>query len=127
MQDATRKTILMLCIVSTVFLSGCTNWQKKYEALNVEYQNTLGLLERERAEKGQLVDQLTQGQQTIEELQRQVVGRNRTPAEATGFGKGYDVRFDPSAGAITVTLPNATAAHAVVPGQSIPPIGLPGW
>ncbi len=105
MQTANKKiTALITCFVLTTLFSGCTNWKKKYEALNVEHQNTLGLLERERAEKGQLGEQLTQNQQTIEELQRQIEQRSKTPAEATGFGEGYDVSFDASAGTITVTL-----------------------
>ena len=95
---------LMTC---ALLLSGCTNWQKKYEALNVEHQNVKGLLDREMAEKGMLSDQIFEGQQTIEELQRQIAERQKTPAEAAGFGKGYDVSFDPSAGTITVTLPTA--------------------
>jgi chemotaxis protein MotB len=91
----------------TVLLSGCTNWKKKYEALNVEHQNLRGLYERATSEKGQLANQVSQGQRTIEELQRQIAERNQSPAEATGFGEDYDVAFDPSAGTITVTLPNA--------------------
>jgi len=107
MQTANKKTIILLIgLISTLFLPGCTNWKKKYEALNVEHQNVKGLLERERAEKGQLGQQISQDRQAIEELQRQIAERDRTPAEVTGFGKGYDVAFDPSAGTITVTLPN---------------------
>ena len=107
MRVANRKTIIMLIgLISISLLSGCTNWKKKYEALNVEHQNLRGLLERERAEKGQLGERISQDQQTIEELQRQIAERGRTPAEVTGFGEGYDVAFDPSAGTITVTLPN---------------------
>ena len=105
MQTANKKTIaLVICLALTTLFSGCTNWKKKYKALNIEHQNTLGLLERERAEKGQLGEQITQNQQTIEELQRQIEQRNQTPAEATGFGEGYEVSFDPSAGTIPVTL-----------------------
>jgi chemotaxis protein MotB len=85
---------------------GCTNWKKKYNALNVEHQNLKGLHERELADKGQLAEELGQSQRTIEELQRQIEEYKKTPAEATGFGKGYDVAFDPSAGTITVTLEN---------------------
>lgn len=108
MQTASKKTTaLIICLALTTLFSGCTNWKKKYNALNVEHQNTLGLLERERAEKGQLGEQLSQNQQTIEELQRQIEERSKTPAEATGFGKGYDVSFDASAGTITVTLSDA--------------------
>jgi len=97
---------MLISIVSISLLPGCTNWKKKYEALNVEHQNLKGLLERERAEKGQLGERISQDQQTIAELQRQIAERSQTPAEATGFGEGYDVSFDPSAGTITVTLPN---------------------
>ena len=107
MRTANKTTIIMLiCLLSTTLFPGCTNWKKKYEALNVEHQNLKGLFERERSEKGQLAEQISQDQQTIEELQRQIAERSQTPAEATGFGEGYDVAFDPRAGTITVTLPN---------------------
>lgn len=108
MRSVRKETIILLIgLISITFFSGCTNWKKKYAALNVEHQNLRGLYERERAEKGQLAQQLTQGRQTIDELQKQIEERSQSPAEATGFGKGYDVSFDASAGTITVTLPNA--------------------
>jgi len=108
MRVANKKLIALLsCFVLSTLLPGCTNWKKRYEALSVEHENLKGLLDRERSEKGLLADQVTQGQRTIEELQRQIEERSKTPAEATGFGEGYDVAFDPSAGTITVTLPNA--------------------
>lgn len=94
-------------LIFALLLPGCTDWKKKYNALNVEHQNALGLLERERMEKGQLAQQVSQERQTIEELQRQIAERSQTPAEAAGFGKGYDVSLDAAAGTITVTLPNA--------------------
>jgi chemotaxis protein MotB len=97
---------MLISIVSISLLPGCTNWKKKYEALNVEHQNLKGLLERERSEKGQLGERISKDSQTIAELQKQIAERSKTPAEATGFGEGYDVAFDPSAGTITVTLPN---------------------
>ena len=105
---ANKQTItLVTCLVSFALLSGCTNWEKKYQALSVEHENMKGLLERERSEKGVLADQVTQGQQTIEELQRQIEQKRKTPAEASGFGEGYDVAFDAAAGTVTVTLPNS--------------------
>jgi len=108
MRAARKKTIALLaCSVIITLLPGCVNWEKRYEALSVEHENLKGLLERERSEKGMLADQVTQGQQTIEELQRQIEEQKKTPADATGFGEGYDVKFDPNAGTITVTLPNA--------------------
>jgi len=108
MRAAKKKTIALLtCCVIFTLLPGCVNWEKRYDALSVEHENLKGLLERERSEKGMLADQVTQGQQTIEELQRQIEEQKKTPADATGFGEGYDVAFDPAAGTITVTLPNA--------------------
>ena len=54
-----------------------------------------------------MADQLAKDQQTIQDLQRQIVDKKRSPADATGFGEGYDVNFDAAAGTITVTLPDA--------------------
>jgi len=108
MRAARHKTIVLLAsLVSMSFLSGCTNWEKKYQALLVEHENLIGQLDYERGEKGQLASRISQDQQTIEELQRQIEEQRKTPADASGFGEGYDVAFDPSAGTITVTLPNA--------------------
>ena len=103
-----KKTItLLICLVVFALLPGCTNWEKKYQALSVEHENLKGLLDRERSEKGQLADRISQDQMTIEEYQRQIEELSKTPGDVTGFGEGYDVAFDPSAGTITVTLPNA--------------------
>jgi len=108
MRSTNKKTIaLLICLVVFALLPGCTNWEKKYQALSVEHENLKGLLDRERSEKGQLANRISQDQMTIEELQRQIEESSKTPADVTGFGEGYDVAFDPSAGTITVTLPNA--------------------
>jgi len=108
MRAANKKTIaLLICSVLFTLLPGCVNWEKRYDALSVEHENMKGLLDRERSEKGMLADQVTQGQQTIEELQRQIEQQRKTPADATGFGEGYDVAFDAAAGTITVTLQNS--------------------
>ncbi|MHC4758971.1 MAG: OmpA/MotB family protein [Planctomycetota bacterium] len=108
MQDAHKKTLIFLLLaVSFVLLPGCTNWKKQYQALDIEHQNLKGLLERERAEKGQLASQVSQDRQTIDELQRQIAEQQKSPAEASGFGEGYDVAFDAAAGTITVTLQNS--------------------
>ena len=109
MQDAIQnlkfKCLLLIGLVSIFLLTGCTNWKKRYDALNVEHQNLKGLFEFERSEKGRLAGRISQDQLTIQELQRQIAER-QSAAKATGF-EGYDVEFDPSAGTITVTLPNA--------------------
>ena len=107
MQNAKVKTAMLSVIIPLIILSGCTDWKKKHEALNVEHQNLKGLLERERAEKGQLADQVAKDQQLIQDLQKQILEKKKSAAEATGFGEGYDVSFDAAAGTITVTLPNA--------------------
>ncbi len=108
MRATNKKTIaLLICLVVFSLLPGCTNWEKKYQALSVEHENLRGLLDRERSEKGQLAGRISQDQMTIQELQRQIEESSKTPADATGFGEGYDVAFDPSKGTITVTLPNA--------------------
>lgn len=102
-----KTTVLLISLISMSLLSGCTNWEKKYQALLVEHENLKGQLEYERGEKGQLATRISQDQQTIEELQRQIEQQRKTPAAASGFGDDYDVKFDPTAGTITVTLPNA--------------------
>lgn len=108
MRITNEKTIaLLICLISFALLPGCTNWEEKYKILEVENANLIGRLELAGAEKGQLADRISQDQMTIEELQRQIEERAKTPADATGFGAGYDVAFDPSKGTITVTLPNA--------------------
>ncbi len=108
MQAAGKKTIaLLICLVLATLLSGCTNWKNEYDALYVEHENLKGLLSGARDEKGLLADELIQGQQKIDELERQIVELNKTPAEATGFGDEYQVEFDASRGTVTVTLENS--------------------
>jgi len=86
-------------------MSGCTDYKKKYDYLNVEHQNLKGRFENLQTERQQLADRIAADQQTIDELQRQIDELNKTPAEATGF-EGMDVAFDAAAGTITVTLEN---------------------
>jgi chemotaxis protein MotB len=107
MRVANKKTIILLVgVLSVSLLSGCTDWKKKYDSLNVAYQNLDGRYKRELASRGDLDEQLAQSQQRIEELKRQIEEGKRTPGGATGFGDGYDVTFDARAGTITVALEN---------------------
>jgi chemotaxis protein MotB len=107
MQVIRAKLVILLgCIVLLSLLSGCTDYKKKYDYLNVEHQNLKGRFENMQTEKQQMAERISQDQQTIDELRRQIEELNKTPAEATGFGEGYDVAFDAAAGTITVTLPN---------------------
>lgn len=100
-----RSVVPLVCLVTISLMSGCTDYKKKYDYLNVEHQNLKGRFENLQSERQQLADRIAQDQQTIDELQRQIDELNKTPAEATGF-EGMDVAFDAAAGTITVTLPN---------------------
>ena len=107
MRNINPKTItLLICMVSITLLCGCTDWQKKYDYLNVEHENLKGRFETLQSERDQLAQRISQDQETIQELQKQIQESEQSPAEVTGFGEGYDVAFDPAAGTITVTLPN---------------------
>jgi chemotaxis protein MotB len=98
--------ISVVCLVSLSLLSGCTDYKKRYDYLNVEHQNLKGRYENLQSQQQELADHIAADQQTIDELRRQIEELNKSPADATGFGEGYDVAFDPAAGTITVTLPN---------------------
>ena len=79
MRTPGRKIIVLsILLVSIAFLSGCTNWKKKYNALDVKYQNALGLLAYEKTQSKQLSGQLlpAHSEQTIEELQKQIAEKH---------------------------------------------------
>ncbi len=101
-----KAIVPLLLVVGLSLVSGCTDYKKKYDYLNVEHQNLKGRFENLQNDKQKLAQKISQDQQTIDDLRRQIEELNQTPAEATGFGEGYDVAFDPAAGTITVTLPN---------------------
>ena len=103
------KSIMMVCamMVAATVLTGCTNWKKKYNSLEVEHQNLKGLYENcvtsldgNAAEQGQLNQQLASCQSELNALKSK-----KAAAQDTGF-RG-DVKVDEAAGTITVTLPNA--------------------
>jgi chemotaxis protein MotB len=105
MRTVNKKAIILLaCLSSVLFLPSCTDWKKKYNSLNVEHENLKGLYEKERTEKGQLNAEVSQKQQTIEELQKQIAERKQTAAQASGFGEGYDVALNSKEGTVTVTV-----------------------
>jgi chemotaxis protein MotB len=89
-------------------LTGCTNWKKKYESLDVEHQNLKGLYENcvtsldgTAAEQGQLNQQLAACRSEVASLKQA-----RAAQPDTGFKVGQ-VAVDKAAGTITVTLENA--------------------
>lgn len=107
MQLVNKKVLIpLMCMVSVSLMSGCTDYKKRYDYLNVEHENLKGRYENLSAERQDLANRVAQDQAMIDELKRQIDEMNKTPAEATGFGDDYDVKFDAAAGTITVTLPN---------------------
>jgi chemotaxis protein MotB len=107
-----RIMVVAVAIASLALISGCTDYKKKYNALNVEHQNLQGLydnckstLEGSNSEKEGLAAKVSESQQTIDELKKQMSDRKQTAGEATGFGNDYQVELDKAAGTITVTLP----------------------
>jgi chemotaxis protein MotB len=111
MSTVKRKVIVAVSLMFVASaLTGCTNWKKKYNALDVEHQNLKGLyensvatLDSSAAEKAQLSQQLSDSQRQLEEMKKQMAN-NKSSADVTGFSG--DVSVDPKAGTITVTLPN---------------------
>jgi chemotaxis protein MotB len=103
---STGLVVPVVCLVSLSLMSGCTDYRKRYDYLNVEHQNLKGRYENLQGQQQDLAARVAADQQTIDELRRQIEELNKTPGDATGFGAGYDVAFDPAAGTITVTLPN---------------------
>ena len=87
-------------------LSGCTNWQQKYNGLQTEHENLKGLYENCASSLENSTSELQLTKQSMEDLQRQIDEQNVSVDEATGF-TGMDVAYDSRAGTITVTLPNS--------------------
>lgn len=106
MNTKIKKTILLVAVIMVAIpLTGCTNWKKKYNLLNVEHQNLKGRYEFEKSQRNKLLAEAAEREKTIEELQKEIEERNVSADVATGF-EGMDVTFDPAAGTITVTLDN---------------------
>ena len=106
MNKNTVGKMLVLCVVTAAMLSltGCTNWKKKYGALDVEHQNIKGLYENCVASLDSTAAERAQMSQELESLKKQLQ-QGKSASQATGF-KG-DVKVDQNAGTITVTLPNS--------------------
>ena len=106
MNKNTVSKWLLLCVVTAamVSLTGCTNWKKKYGALDVEHQNMKGLYENCVASLDSTAAERAQMSQELESLRKQLK-QGKSPSQATGF-KG-DVKVDQDKGTITVTLPNS--------------------
>lgn len=113
MKNLHYRTILILVLILTVIsLSGCTNWKRKYQDVNVVYENCEGrfeecqsALENIDADRANLSQQLSESQKKIAQLQKEIK-EGKTAGQASGFGDDMDVKYDAVAGTITVTLPN---------------------
>ena len=101
----TKVIIPLACVVGLFLVSGCTDYKKKYDYLNVEHQNLQGRYENLEKTNQDLADRISKDQELINGLQKQIE-EGKKPSTASGF-EGLDVAIDPSAGTITVTLENA--------------------
>jgi chemotaxis protein MotB len=101
------KNLTVIISLALFFvMSGCTNWKAEYDKLYVVNQNLQGQVDAEKAKNQDYLDRINKDTQTIDELQKQMVAKKQTPAEASGF-TGLDVSFNSAEGTITVTLPSA--------------------
>ena len=98
--------ILLFLVLTFGLFAGCTNWKQKYEIRDAEYRNV----------KSQLVQEIASRPHTVEKLRKQIIDLKQNPGQASGFGKNYDVVFDPSAGTLKVTL-KGTSLFA--PGEAV--------
>ena len=122
-----RRTQLFLLgfLFVAMLLPGCTNWQRRYEYLAVEHENLKGRYDKLAGERQQMANRISEDQRTIEELTRQIEEDKRTPADATGFGPGYDVAFDPvrdndHCRRYVSVSPSLCKRHFYPPGNTLP-------
>ncbi|MHC5191621.1 MAG: OmpA/MotB family protein [Planctomycetota bacterium] len=100
------KNMVVICIAMVVvsMLTGCTNWKKKYGALDVEHQNLKGRYENCVASLDSSAAETAKMRQQLEDMKKKIQQGGSTQKE-TGFTG--DVKVDPNKGTITVTLPNS--------------------
>jgi len=105
MKHAVKKMVVVCSVMVVVsMLTGCTNWKKKWSALDVEHQNLKGLYESCVTSLDSSAEQQARMSQELENLKKQLAA-GKTASQATGF-QG-NVKVDEAAGTITVTLPNS--------------------
>jgi chemotaxis protein MotB len=104
MKHAVKKMVVVCTVmVAMSMLTGCTNWKKKYNALDVEHQNLKGLYEGCINSLDSSAEEQAKMSQELENLRKQLA-QGKSTKDATGFDG--DVKVDPNKGTITVTLPN---------------------
>lgn len=107
MKNVFTRTMFALAVVALLsVLSGCTDWKKKYEGLEVEHTNLRGRFDRceellgtSAVEQQRLNQMLIDHQNTIRELQNM-------EANGTDFGGGLDWVANAQKGTLTATLSN---------------------
>lgn len=103
------KRVTMVCamLVAATVLTGCTNWKKKYNALDVDHQNLQGLYENCMTSLDGSAGQQSAVQQQLSDCQRQLAAaKQQAAAKPKDTGFQGDVKVDEAAGTITVTLEN---------------------
>ncbi|MCD6394095.1 MAG: OmpA family protein [Planctomycetes bacterium] len=103
-----RIMVVLLAVAGLSLLSGCTDWEKKYNGLEVEHQNLMGRyetcridLDQSAAGKNALIRNLNAANMELAELKKQI--ENGTGDDGWG---GLNPEIDMGRGTITVTLPN---------------------
>ncbi len=103
-----RVMVVLLAVAGLSLLSGCTDWETKYNGLMVMHRNLMTRhqrcgpeLDRARAGTNELIQDLSAARQELADLKRQV-------ESGTGDGGwgGLNPEFNLERGTITVTLPN---------------------
>ena len=102
----TKSIAVLISLILTSLMTGCTNWKAEYDKLYVVNQNLEGQLTGEKQKNQEYLDKYSQAQQTIMDMQKQMETKKQTPAQATGF-EGFEVSLNAAEGTITVTLPNS--------------------
>jgi chemotaxis protein MotB len=107
-----RICIALIALVCVSALTGCTNWKREYENLDIILQNRQGQLEECKGQLGSMASQskelgkqLTQSKKTIADLERKLKS-GQSEGRASGFGDNMNVKYDKQTGTITVTLQN---------------------
>ena len=100
------KNMVVICIamVAVSMLTGCTNWKKKYGALDVEHQNLKGRYENCVASLDSSAAETAKMRQQLEDMKKKIQQGGSTQKETGVTG---DVKVYPNKGTITVTLPNS--------------------
>lgn len=103
-----RVMVVLLAVAGLSFLSGCTNWEKKYSGLEVMHRNLMTRhedcelkLDEAKAGQSELISNLNEAKRELAELKGQI--DNGTSDDVWGaLGPEVDMKK----GTITVTLAN---------------------